>query len=221
MQCGVCDFRAAIGFCNECKTMVCELCSVKCKLCGKLVCRDHRMKTKKGDSVCISCLAKRSSERAERRARDQAEEAEAVRDIEMLSFESLNEEMDDESSALARERARRLQKRGGRREKDLGPRVLAESHPSRTPIWVTTLWGTGGSLGLLFALRVVYHHAYIQPQIPYLCYLTMFVSIGTVIWGAYGLLLKKGIGMGRKRWFCVIGVVISLIVAVVAWLAIP
>jgi len=220
MQCDVCEFRAAVGFCNECKRMVCELCSVQCKICGKLVCHDHRMKTRKGASVCISCLAKRSADRAKTLARDRAEEAEAARDIEMLSFESLNEEMDDEGTALARERARR-QWKGDRREKDMGPRVLADSHPSRTPMWVTTLWGTGGAMGLLFALFVLHDHAYIQPQIPYLCYLTMFVAIGTVIWGAYGLVLKKGVGMGHKRWFCVLGIVVSLVVTAAAYAFLP
>lgn len=220
MQCGVCDFRASIGYCNECKTLVCELCSEKCKICGKLVCRDHRMKTKKGESVCIACLAKRGSDRADTLAKDRAEEAEAARDIEMLSFESLNEEMDDEGSALARERARRQKKRG-RKEFEDEPRVLDASRRSRTPMWVTTLWGTGGALGMLFALYVVHDHAYIQDQIPYFCYLTVFVAIGTAIWGAYGLVLKKGVGVSHKRWLCAIGMVVSLLVALVAYNLIP
>jgi hypothetical protein len=157
----------------------------------------------------------------DRLAIDRAEEAEAARDVEMLSFESLHEEMDDEGSAMARERARRIEKQHRHGEKGMGPRVLAGSHPSRTPMWITTLWGTGGALALLFALFVLHDHAYIQREIPYLCYLTMFVAIGTAIWGAYGLLLKRDIGIGHKRWFCVAGILISILVAMIALALVP
>lgn len=220
MQCAICNFRAPIGYCNECKELVCELCAVECKQCGKLVCREHRMATKKGDSVCISCLAERSSGRATSMARDRREEEVAVEELALLSNESLIDEMDDEEEAIAMARARRRareRKRKGQKDDDDAPRILHESAPSRIQMWITTLWGTGGSVGLLIMLFVWRGNAWIQGAIPYLCYVTLTVSIGTIIWGAYGLLLKKGIGMGHKRWFCVLGIVISLIVALLAF----
>jgi len=60
MECAFCQVRSAIGYCVECRSLVCEQCGVKCDGCGKLMCREHVHETPHGRRLCIKCYVDRN-----------------------------------------------------------------------------------------------------------------------------------------------------------------
>ena len=62
MECGFCKTRSAIGYCVECRNLVCEGCAVVCQACGKLVCREHVHETPHRRRLCIKCYSKRNTQ---------------------------------------------------------------------------------------------------------------------------------------------------------------
>ncbi|MBN2311719.1 MAG: response regulator [Candidatus Hydrogenedentes bacterium] len=60
MQCSVCSLRSAIGYCVECKTLICDRCSVFCEACGKPMCRNHVHETPHHRILCVKCMAERN-----------------------------------------------------------------------------------------------------------------------------------------------------------------
>ncbi|MCC6699440.1 MAG: response regulator [Candidatus Hydrogenedentes bacterium] len=61
MECAFCGVRSATGYCVECRVLVCEECGVRCKMCGKMVCRDHVHELPHRRRVCIACYNQRNS----------------------------------------------------------------------------------------------------------------------------------------------------------------
>ncbi|MCC6487614.1 MAG: response regulator [Candidatus Hydrogenedentes bacterium] len=61
MECAFCGVRSATGYCVECRVLVCEECGVRCKTCGKMVCRDHVHELPHRRRVCIACYNQRNS----------------------------------------------------------------------------------------------------------------------------------------------------------------
>ena len=62
MECSSCITRSSIGYCVECRALVCEECSVTCRVCGKLVCRAHVRETPHRRQLCPKCYARRNSQ---------------------------------------------------------------------------------------------------------------------------------------------------------------
>jgi len=62
MECSSCIIRSSIGYCVECRALVCEECSVTCQVCGKLVCRPHVRETPHRRQLCPKCYARRNSQ---------------------------------------------------------------------------------------------------------------------------------------------------------------
>ena len=62
MECSSCIIRSSIGYCVECRALVCEECSVTCQVCGKLVCRSHVRETPHRRQLCPKCYARRNSQ---------------------------------------------------------------------------------------------------------------------------------------------------------------
>lgn len=71
MDCFVCNTRGAVESCAICHAMLCEVCSAKCVMCGKLVCPQHQHKTHSGKDLCLPCQEKRRAARAARQAQDE------------------------------------------------------------------------------------------------------------------------------------------------------
>ena len=64
MECSICHIRGAIGYCAECREMVCEECSRTCSACGRLMCMEHRHLTRSGRSICKECRNARKAQHA-------------------------------------------------------------------------------------------------------------------------------------------------------------
>lgn len=62
MECSFCQTRSSIGFCVECRALLCEECAVVCQGCGKLVCHTHVRETTHRRRLCGKCYDKRNSQ---------------------------------------------------------------------------------------------------------------------------------------------------------------
>ncbi len=83
MECDVCNLRSSVGFCVECRKLLCEECAIKCSHCSKLICPEHVHETRSGRILCVQCMEERDSRRAERHAAaTEAHEAESERPAE-------------------------------------------------------------------------------------------------------------------------------------------
>ena len=67
MDCGVCEIRSSVGFCIECKKLLCEVCGVECAYCGKMLCPEHVQTTHSGKKLCGPCMVKRRAYQERRR----------------------------------------------------------------------------------------------------------------------------------------------------------
>lgn len=79
MECAECGVRSAVGYCNECETLLCEVCGRTCERCGKVACRGHLQRTSSGRTICVACVvqhydnrARQTRELRERRAEETA-----------------------------------------------------------------------------------------------------------------------------------------------------
>lgn len=66
MDCGLCETRSSVGFCVECKILLCESCSVACEACKRLVCPNHLLTTSHGRKLCRPCFEERKARREAR-----------------------------------------------------------------------------------------------------------------------------------------------------------
>ena len=60
MNCGICGIRSSVGYCVECKTLLCEQCATLCEECGQPICSNHIHETPHHRRLCIECIAKRN-----------------------------------------------------------------------------------------------------------------------------------------------------------------
>jgi len=95
--CSICETRAAISECADCKVTLCEECRVKCQICGKVVCREHSDTTTGGRSLCDHCMTRRALAKVERRKQKKLEREKK----EGISFEALSSEEDSSRPASA------------------------------------------------------------------------------------------------------------------------
>lgn len=86
MNCAVCDLRGSVGFCAECKILLCEECGITCERCGKMACPKHVYTTSSGRQICTVCQAERRERRSKQRTPAPAPKEQAV---ESTSFEAL------------------------------------------------------------------------------------------------------------------------------------
>lgn len=57
MECAVCHVRSSVGFCPECKKLLCEVCGGMCPACGQIACREHLHQTASG-ALCHTCITR-------------------------------------------------------------------------------------------------------------------------------------------------------------------
>lgn len=62
MECSFCHFRSPVGYCVECRALLCEVCAIMCDACGKNVCCKHIHETPHHRRLCSKCLAKRNTQ---------------------------------------------------------------------------------------------------------------------------------------------------------------
>lgn len=72
MDCTVCELRSAVGFCGECKALLCEVCGKTCSHCDKMVCTNDLFTTPHGRELCQSCMKRYKKRKARRRAEKEA-----------------------------------------------------------------------------------------------------------------------------------------------------
>lgn len=78
MQCDVCGLRSSVGYCEDCKKLLCEEHSIKCEKCAKTICPDHVQLTSSGRQLCSACYEARRATKSERRREGREGEAAAV-----------------------------------------------------------------------------------------------------------------------------------------------
>lgn len=71
VECKICEVRSSVGYCVECRALLCETCGVPCEQCRKISCPTHTHTTRSGKVLCAGCYA-------ERRAKREAVKAEVV-----------------------------------------------------------------------------------------------------------------------------------------------
>ena len=67
MDCDICQIRSSVGYCADCKALLCEVCGTPCKKCGKIVCAEHIQLTPHGRGLCGTCMAEREARHAARK----------------------------------------------------------------------------------------------------------------------------------------------------------
>ncbi len=72
MECAKCEMRSSVGYCAECKALLCEICGTTCSHCGAMVCGDHIYQTKSGRELCKICMKKYEKQKKLRRAAKEA-----------------------------------------------------------------------------------------------------------------------------------------------------
>ncbi len=75
MDCGVCQLRSAVGYCAECKKLLCEVCQESCSHCGKIVCPTNAHSTRSGRRLCTTCMERYKRHQARKKARSKKEPA--------------------------------------------------------------------------------------------------------------------------------------------------
>ncbi len=99
-------------------------------------------------------------------------------------------------------------------EPDPHRRVLSASAPKGTPMWLSGLFAAGIAWILLMPLLTgtnIFHNAQ-----PYMSYVIAFLGVGTGLWSLSGALDRDA--ESSARWLCVVGLVLSLLAALVALL---
>lgn len=224
MQCAECGVRSAVGYCDECETLLCEVCGRTCSQCGKVACRSHLQRTSSGRNICVSCVvlhydkrARQSKERRERRAEDAAmggktrKHHKPAAEAENLSFEALAREQgpvavpvfspearadDAEPASFDSKRHHDNFEHGSLRDKEaLNARVLTGSATTRTPPWLS-----GFALGALSWVLCLAARGPSEMglQQGLLSAVALLLSAGTVVWTAPGTLSKEA-APGRTR----------------------
>ncbi|MEA3366250.1 MAG: ATP-binding protein, partial [Candidatus Hydrogenedentes bacterium] len=61
MKCEVCGVRSAVGYCVECKKLLCEECAETCANCGGLICPEHVRDTG-SRLLCPACMRERNAQ---------------------------------------------------------------------------------------------------------------------------------------------------------------
>ncbi|MBI2431248.1 MAG: hypothetical protein HYV26_00025 [Candidatus Hydrogenedentes bacterium] len=230
MECSVCKVRSTIGYCKECQRVLCEVCSIPCDRCKKLLCRVHRQRTPGGRNLCAECMAHRNARRA------QQEQEKASKKEETFSFQDLLDEFGDEvlpgpkKTAVKQEAAKieefrpdwageappeppPKQEPPKTTEDEINARILTGSAARSRPLWINSaIIGVMACLLGFTAGRNTYFGSLLQ---PWLSYVIMLVACAAILWAIMGWRQKEQ--PLRDRRLCGIGLVLGCIALVLAW----
>ncbi|NIA13483.1 MAG: hypothetical protein GWP08_05335 [Nitrospiraceae bacterium] len=165
MDCDVCDIRSSVGFCHECKKLLCEVCGAECAVCGKLLCDEHVEETRHGRQLCAECMAERRARRHRERRRAEGER-EGGHSFAALDGEEGRPADGDESVDDA-----------------LDERILLASGRKKRDPWLRSLYLSSPGVVLLIVMMSFPLMHYILH--PWLSLLTLFFG---VLGGVRGLL---------------------------------
>lgn len=99
-----------------------------------------------------------------------------------------------------------------RKVDEMSFRVLSESAPKGTPVWLQALF-TGG-LSVLLLLPVFFRSAMAMHQ-PWFSYGIMFLGGSTIFWSVYGMTRNDE---PKNRWLCLIGLFLGTVAAAAAYM---
>ncbi|MCX5772274.1 MAG: hypothetical protein NTZ09_18650 [Candidatus Hydrogenedentes bacterium] len=102
MDCDLCQIRSSIGYCAECKRLLCEICGIACGECGKNVCVTHVHETRSGKKLCSDCTRARK-QRHHHRGEAEPQEKTGFDDLDQpyQAVASSDEELDEERALTA------------------------------------------------------------------------------------------------------------------------
>jgi len=199
MDCGVCQLRSSVGFCAECKVLLCEVCGIPCGHCGKLLCPDHAQETRGGRRLCAECMEQRREQREQRR--HGRKHIEAPREVpEGTSFAALQGDLEDGTES--------------EEEHEVEDEALVLSGYQPKPPWVISAWAAGTAVVVILVILVVPGFRTLAQ--PWSSFVVMAVCGLAVFWAVVGL-TKHEYEEDRRRNFIGLGVaVVAFLMAVFA-----
>ncbi len=195
MECAVCGLRSAVGYCPECKKLLCEVCSRPCVDCAQIACQAHLQQTSSG-ALCRACVLKRLSA------------PQTATPGDPLDFESLNGGFDH---APPRDAAAEAPRTATSTEDKINTRMLTAGRKKDTPAWLTGLVGGVASWIILWPAA---REGLFRDIQAYLLYAVWAVAFGTLLWTGIGLFDRRT--PRHERALCLIGLLLSVGAALAA-----
>ncbi len=210
MNCSVCNIRGSVGFCAECKTLLCEECGIVCERCGKMACSKHVYVTSSGRQICTICQA----ERREKRAKQQTGVSAAAKaDTESTSFEALQGTGEPVATGTAAVGA----------EVPVSAEALTMSGRAPIPPWKLSLYSACASL--LSVLVILFIPAFwsmllgaeSNSALPFLIILIpLLPAFLAILWAIGGIFMSPYI---EDRAKCLIGLGIGTLAVILGFVA--
>ncbi len=202
MECTVCRVRSSVGFCPECKTLLCEVCGALCARCGQLACKGHLQRTDEG-LLCRACIVKQLRPvpvvpHAEPGVEGQPSKPE------VLSFAALMEDVDEDRRPTAAFVPAASAGTPAARTEALNRRVLTASGRKDTPVWLSSL--VGGVASWLVFWPAARTELFLEVRNSLLL-IVLAVSLGTVLWAATGV-ARRDASM-KERGLCLLGLILG------------
>lgn len=202
MECQVCKTRSSVGYCEETRDLVCEVCSVSCYKCGKLLRKDVAHKSERsGHLYCAACWEEREARRGNRKSAATAEGG--------TSFEALMggaPDEDPEAAAIA-------QKALEGEDEDGERRVLTASAWRPPPPWKLSF--QAAFLGLAAILFVYLFPSFYRVQLPgggeiLTPYILLVVPTLAIVWGVVGIMSMDYMADKTR---CAVGIFVGCLTA--------
>lgn len=202
MECQVCNTRSSIGYCEESRALVCEVCSTSCYKCGKLLRKDIvHLSERSGHEYCSSCWA-------EREARHGGPKKSAATSEGGTSFESLMSTpkagIDPEGAAIADALEDDAEEEN---------RLLSASAWRPPPPWKLSF--QAAFLGLGAILFVYVFPSFYRITLPgggeiLTPYILLIVPILAVVWGVVGMMSMDYMADKTR---CLVGIFVGCLTA--------
>ncbi len=188
MDCSVCNVRSSMGYCDECNTLLCEDCAIKCVKCSKLMCPDHQRITKGGRILCHTCMGERDAQRDERRRK--IDEAEAGG----TSMAALDGEAEAEAEG----------------------EILTASIKKPPPAWKLALYSACTGLAVIVVMLIFPSMRSMTGPIP-TPYLMLLIPALAIVWSIVGMKDEEEEEDSKSRCLIAIGLaVVTVVLAFVA-----
>ncbi len=161
MDCEVCQTRSSVGYCVDCKKLLCEACGITCALCGRMACADHVHVTRSGKRLCGPCTEERRAQRE--KSKEQREAGVAGERAAPEGAEAAEEEEEE--------------------------RALVVSGYQPPPPWKLSLYAAGaGVFAIIVVLAVPTFRTLAQPWTSWAVVVTSVIAL---FWAAIGLFSKR------------------------------
>lgn len=158
MDCDLCQIRSSVGYCAECKRLLCEVCGVACTECGKTVCVTHVHETRSGKRLCADCA------KARKHRHKHHHEPEELEDTRFGALEG---------------------QPGGDEEADEERAILTASAYQPIPPWKLSLYAGGAAAGVMVVVLLVPQFRLIAQ--PWSSFVAIALCVLSGVWSVYGL----------------------------------